>query len=71
MGTLGRERAKRTVRIAIIDKSYHLAEAIKMKRLISGLGLSDHAYLAGFNSNPYRPMRRAAVIVSSSLTEGC
>lgn len=64
-------KAQRSVRLAILGQSYQLAERNKIECLISDLGLTEHVYLAGFDSNPYRWMRRAAVLVSSSITEGC
>ncbi len=47
------------------------AERNKIECLISDLGLAEHIYLSDFDSNPYKWMKRAAVIVSSSITEGC
>lgn len=64
-------RAQRNVRLAILGKSYQPAEQRKIERLISDFGLTEYVCLAGFDSNPYRWMRRAAVLVSSSITEGC
>jgi len=64
-------KAQRNVRLAILGEGYQAAERNKIERLISDFGLTECVYLAGFDSNPYRWMHRAAVLVSSSITEGC
>jgi glycosyltransferase involved in cell wall biosynthesis len=42
-----------------------------LERLIGELGLQQDVQLPGFVRNPFAWMRRAAMCVSSSLTEGC
>ncbi len=64
-------RKQRAVRLAIVGASYESEEHAKVVNLISELGLNEQVRLCGFDPNPYRWMRRAAVLVSSSLTEGC
>ncbi len=64
-------KAQRDVRLAIVGEGYQPAERNKIERLVSDFGLAEHIYLSGFDSNPYRWMQRAAVLVSSSITEGC
>lgn len=64
-------RAKRDVRLAIVGEDYQPAERENIERLISDLQLAEHVYLSGFDPNPYKWMQRAAVLVSSSITEGC
>jgi glycosyltransferase involved in cell wall biosynthesis len=64
-------KSRRDARLAILGTTYESAERAKVERLIADLGLTDCVHLAGFDSNPYRWMKRAAVLVSSSLTEGC
>lgn len=43
----------------------------KLEVLINELGLQADVFLPGFVSNPFPWIERAAVFVSSSLTEGC
>jgi glycosyltransferase involved in cell wall biosynthesis len=62
---------RRAARLAIVGASYEPEEHAKVVNLISELGLSEQVRLCGFDPNPYRWMRYAAVLVSSSLTEGC
>jgi glycosyltransferase involved in cell wall biosynthesis len=62
---------RRAVRLAIVGASYEPEEHAKIEGLISELGLNQQVRLCGFDANPYRWMKRAAVLVSSSLTEGC
>jgi glycosyltransferase involved in cell wall biosynthesis len=64
-------KANRAARLAIVGHGHEAAELSRIQRLIAELGLHDHVHLAGFDPNPYRWMQRAAVVVSSSLTEGC
>lgn len=64
-------KAQRNVCLAIVGADYEPAERDKIERLIAELGLTEHVYLAGFDSNPYKWMRQATVLVSSSITEGC
>lgn len=64
-------KEQRNVRLAILGQSYEPDERRRVERVISDLGLGQHVHLAGFDPNPYRWMHRAAVLVSSSLTEGC
>lgn len=64
-------RAQRDVRLAILGKGNRPADWHKIERLISDLSLTEYVYLAGFDPNPYMWMRRSAVLVSSSITEGC
>lgn len=64
-------KAQRDVRLAIVGAHHEPAERDKIARLIAELGLAEWVRLAGFDSNPYKWMRRAAVLVSSSITEGC
>jgi glycosyltransferase involved in cell wall biosynthesis len=62
---------QRAALLAIVGASYESEEHAKVVNLISELGLDAQVRLCGFDPNPYRWMRRAAVLVSSSLTEGC
>ena len=62
---------QRPSRLAIVGPFHEPEEQIKITSLISELGLSEQVRLTGFDPNPYRWMKRAAVLVSSSLTEGC
>lgn len=64
-------RRQRAARLAIVGASYEPEEHAKIVNLISELGLDEQVRLCGFDPNPYRWMRRAAMLVSSSLTEGC
>lgn len=64
-------RTQRKVRLAIVGEGYEPGERKKIERLVSDLVLTEDVYLSGFDPNPYRWMRRAAVVVSSSITEGC
>lgn len=64
-------RASRRVRLAIVGESHPPAERIRVEHLIAELGLGASIYLPGFDPNPYRWMKHAAVVASSSITEGC
>lgn len=64
-----RERCE--CRLAILGEKYDLEEWNKLKNLVSQLGIADSVYMPGFESNPFKWMRRSAVLVSSSITEGC
>jgi glycosyltransferase involved in cell wall biosynthesis len=39
--------------------------------LVKKLNLTDRVHFPGFDSNPYRWMRGASILVSSSISEGC
>ncbi len=60
--------ARRPLRLVILGKG---AEKHRIESLIAELKLADRSYLPGFEPNPYKWMQRAAVLVSSSTTEGC
>lgn len=64
-------RARRDVRLAIVGAHPETAERHKIETLVAELGLTEHVRLAGFEANPFKWMRRAALLVSSSITEGC
>ncbi len=64
-------RVKRNARLAIVGKAYNSKELNKIENLISELGLNEYVYLAGFDVNPFQWMKKASVLVSSSITEGC
>lgn len=61
-------RSTRTCRLAILGEG---DERPTLERLIRELHLQDDVKLPGFVHNPFAWMRRAKVLVSSSLTEGC
>lgn len=61
-------RATRSARLVILGEGPQRAN---LASLIQELRLGDDVQLPGFSDNPYAWMRRAAVFVSSSLTEGC
>lgn len=63
-----RVRAQRDCRLVILGEG---PERPRLASLIRELGLERDAHLPGFVNNPFSWMRRAAVFVSSSLTEGC
>lgn len=46
-------------------------ERQRLERLAGDLGIRDWFQLAGFDPNPFRWMKRATVLVSSSRLEGC
>lgn len=69
--SFARLRSRREARLVILGAAYEPAESDKVNHLIAELGIADHVYLPGFDSNPYRWMAHAAVLVSSSVTEGC
>lgn len=62
------KRQRNDVRLVILGEG---AERNKIEKMIADLGLGGDIYLPGFDVNPFRWMRRSAVLVSSSLTEGC
>jgi glycosyltransferase involved in cell wall biosynthesis len=61
-------RSKRPCRLAILGEG---AGRHDLERLVGELNLQDDVHLPGFIDNPFAWMRAAAVVVSSSLTEGC
>ena len=61
-------KAQRNARLVILGEG---AERKKIEKTILDLGLSADVYLPSFDANPFRWMRRSAVLVSSSVTEGC
>jgi len=61
-------RSKRQCRLAILGDG---AGRHDLERLVGELNLQDDVHLPGFIDNPFAWMRAAAVVVSSSLTEGC
>jgi glycosyltransferase involved in cell wall biosynthesis len=63
--------ARRATRLAIVGASYEPEEHARIVSLIAELGLDEQIRLFGFDPNPYRWMKHADVLVSSSLTEGC
>jgi glycosyltransferase involved in cell wall biosynthesis len=64
-------KSRRKVRLAIVGAHPETVERHKIESLIAQLDLTEHVHLAGFDANPFKWMRRAAVLVSSSITEGC
>jgi glycosyltransferase involved in cell wall biosynthesis len=64
-------KAQRNARLAILGEGYGSTEYHKIDHLISECGLNGHVYLPGFKANPFNWMSKAAVLVSSSITEGC
>ena len=56
------------VRLVILGEG---EERSKIERLVSDLGLNTSVYFPGFEPNPFKWMQQSAVIVSSSITEGC
>jgi glycosyltransferase involved in cell wall biosynthesis len=63
----GLVRRGRAARLAILGQGELQPE---LERLVDALGLRDSVKLLGFDSNPFRYMRRAAVFVLSSDWEG-
>lgn len=61
-------KMQRNVRLVILGDG---EERTKIEKMVLDLGLGADVYLPGFDANPFRWMRRSAVLVSSSLTEGC
>jgi glycosyltransferase involved in cell wall biosynthesis len=61
-------RSKRECRLVILGEG---PDRATLELLIRQLQLDRDVYLPGFVRNPFSWMRRAAVLVSSSLTEGC
>lgn len=61
-------RAQRECRLAILGEGSHRQA---LEAMIRELAIGRDVCLPGFVSNPYAWMHRAAVFVSSSLTEGC
>jgi glycosyltransferase involved in cell wall biosynthesis len=60
-------RAKRPVRLLILGEG---EEKASLQRMIDERGLREHAQLAGFATNPFSFMQRAAAYVLSSRFEG-
>lgn len=63
-----RVRAGRPCRLVVLGEG---AGRPALEQLIRELGLQQDVYLPGFVRNPFPWMHRAAVCVSSSVTEGC
>ena len=61
-------RTKRECRLAILGEG---PERGGLEELVAKLGLQKDVDLPGFVDNPFAWMRRAEVVVCSSLTEGC
>jgi glycosyltransferase involved in cell wall biosynthesis len=61
-------RAQRRARLAILGEG---GEREGLERLVAQLRLQEDVYLPGFAKNPFAWMRRARLLVSSSVTEGC
>lgn len=61
-------RSTRPSRLVILGEGPQRAS---LESLVRELRLQDDVHLPGFVDNPFAWMRRAAVFVSSSLTEGC
>src|SRR6266851_1395949 len=61
-------RTKRECRLAILGEG---PERRGLEELVAKLGLQKDVDLPGFVDNPFAWMRRAEVVVCSSLTEGC
>lgn len=61
-------KTQRSARLVILGDG---AERDKIEKMIFDLGLGSDVYLPGFDVNPFRWLRRSAVLVSSSVTEGC
>ena len=61
-------REKRECRLVILGEG---PDRRDLERLAAELGLNKNVHLPGFVDNPFAWMRLAAVVVSSSLTEGC
>ena len=60
-------KAKRDVSLVILGKG---PEKQRIEELVSDLGLGQDVHLVGFDSNPYKWVKAAAVFVSSSKEEG-
>lgn len=58
---------KQPVRLVILGEGI---EEVKLKKLISKLGLSENVAFLGFQKNPYKYMKKASVFVLSSIREG-
>jgi glycosyltransferase involved in cell wall biosynthesis len=61
-------RTKRECRLAILGEG---SERVGLEELVGKLGLQKDVEFPGFVDNPFAWMSRAAVVVCSSLTEGC
>jgi glycosyltransferase involved in cell wall biosynthesis len=61
-------RTRRECRLAILGEG---PERGGLEELVAKLGLQKDVDLPGFVDNPFAWMRRAEVVVCSSLTEGC
>ncbi|MGH8224320.1 MAG: glycosyltransferase [Woeseiaceae bacterium] len=61
-------RAKRDCRLVILGDG---PDRDLLEAQLTRCGLQDDCHLPGFVANPFPWMRRASVLVSSSLTEGC
>lgn len=61
-------RSNRECRLAILGEGPNLRE---LQDLVAELHLQKEVLLPGFVNNPFAWMRRAKVLVTSSLTEGC
>jgi len=61
-------RAKRACRLVILGDG---PDRERLEALACELGVRDELLMPGFVSNPFAWMRRASMLVSSSISEGC
>ena len=68
IGAFAAIRSARPARLVILGEG---SQRANLETLVRQLQLQDDVLMPGFADNPFPWMRRAAVFVSSSLTEGC
>jgi glycosyltransferase involved in cell wall biosynthesis len=68
IGAFAQLRSQRECRLVILGEG---PERARLERLVRELHLEADVHLPGFVRNPFTWMSRAAVFVSSSVTEGC
>jgi glycosyltransferase involved in cell wall biosynthesis len=61
-------KTKIKLHLVLLGEGPYLFELLA---LVKKLNLTDHVHFPGFDSNPYRWMRGASILVSSSISEGC
>lgn len=71
------ELCLRAVKIVSFQKKIHLniigdgPERKNLEKLAQALGIKNKVYFRGFDTNPFRWLAKASVLISSSAGEGC
>lgn len=64
------KKNKQNVKLVILGQGYQPKEFKRIQDLVKDLNLEANVLMPGFDSNPYRWMRAAKVLISASSNEG-